>query len=169
MAGNHDIDYKNNYFEYPELTRIHGEPKTASLIKIRNEMRTNAMTVPSELGGGTHGHLGLLCDAATYAAIPGTTPYIRPTTPGLLIIPAGRTQHQIAQQQTHHAERLRVFREANNVERTLLQQLVKALDEEYLSAIRCTITNRITLPIAQVITHLLDTYGEVSPTELQDL
>eukprot|EP00957_Ditylum_brightwellii_P042773 3238857-Ditylum_brightwellii.AAC.1 len=123
MAGNHDINYKNNYFKYPELTRIHGKPKTASLTKVQNEMRTNAMKVPSELRGGAHGHLGLLWDAATYAAIPGTTPYIQSKNPGLLVVPPGRTQHQIVQLQGQHAKRLRVFQEANNVKRTLLQQL----------------------------------------------
>ena len=34
-----DIDYKNNFFEHPELTRIVGEPSTAMLITLQAEIR----------------------------------------------------------------------------------------------------------------------------------
>ena len=37
-----DIDYKNNFFEHPELTRIAGEPSTATLITLQAEIRDNA-------------------------------------------------------------------------------------------------------------------------------
>ena len=79
-----DPDYKNNFFQHPELTRIHGEPTTAALIILRNEVKANAMTVFTTLGGGAHGHLGLVVDAPTYATIPNTQPYIRPVYPGPL-------------------------------------------------------------------------------------
>ncbi len=74
-----DIDYKNNLFEHPELTRILGEPTTASLITLLAEVRDNAGSVQTELGGGAHGHLGLVCSPATYQIlVPATTPYERP-------------------------------------------------------------------------------------------
>ena len=41
-----DINYKNNYFEYPDLTRIIGEPTTSSLITLYNEVKSNAIAVP---------------------------------------------------------------------------------------------------------------------------
>ena len=44
-----DIDYKNNQFEYPELTRIIGEPTTSSLIVILKEVWANASSVQSAL------------------------------------------------------------------------------------------------------------------------
>ena len=47
-----DIDYKNNIFEIPELTKIHGEPSTATLLDLRNEIRCNAQSVTTTLGGG---------------------------------------------------------------------------------------------------------------------
>ena len=52
-----DIDFKNNIFEYPDLTRIIGEPATAALITLRNEVETNAQEVNTTLGGGEHGQL----------------------------------------------------------------------------------------------------------------
>ena len=71
-----DLDYKNPFFEFPELTRIHGEPTTAGLLTLRNEVNANVMTVHTTLGGGTHGHLGLVIDVLAHALIPGTQPYV---------------------------------------------------------------------------------------------
>ena len=107
-----DIDYKNNVFEYTDLTRIIGEPTTATLITLRNEVKANAQAVHSTLGGGEHGHLGLVCSPQTYATlVPGNTPYIKPANPGRLVIDGTETQYQIAQRRDEHAEALRVFQE----------------------------------------------------------
>ena len=123
-----DIDYKNNIFEYPDLTRIIGEPTTASLITLHREVKSNAQSVPSILGGGENGHLGLVVTPETYATlVPGNTPYIRPQNPGSLLILGNETQHQIAQRRDEHATATKVFREVIRVERTLIQQIVAAV------------------------------------------
>ena len=66
MNTSQDIDYKNNLFEHPELTRIVGEPTTATLITLQAEVRDNAQSVQSDLGGGANGHLGLVCTPTIY-------------------------------------------------------------------------------------------------------
>ena len=53
-------DFKNTYFDYPELSRIVGEPTLIALITLCNEIKANAQTVESKLGGGDHGHLGMV-------------------------------------------------------------------------------------------------------------
>ena len=100
-----DIDYKNNRFEYPDLTRIIGEPTTASLITLHNQVKSNAQAVNTALGGGANGHLGLVCSPATYATlVPGNTPYERPVNPGQLQIAGNETQYRIAQRNQEHRE-----------------------------------------------------------------
>ena len=92
-----DIDYKNNQFEYPELTQIIGEPTTSSLIVILKEVRANASSVQSDLGGGEDGHLGLVCSNEVYEdLVPMVIPYIRPDNPGYLQVEPGMTQYAIA-------------------------------------------------------------------------
>ena len=81
MQVSTDIDYKNNFFEHPELSRIIGEPNTSTLITLQAEIRDNAQAVQTTLGGGENGHLGLVCSPETYQAlIPNVDPYIRPET-----------------------------------------------------------------------------------------
>ena len=40
--------------------------------KIKNDLKINAAKVPSNSGGGQHGHLELVVTLAEYAAISGT-------------------------------------------------------------------------------------------------
>ena len=169
MTSKSDIDYKNTHFEYPELSRIHGEPTTANLITLQREIRANAITVHTTLGGGHQGHLGLVCTAATYATIPNTQPYVRPNAPGQLALEQGLTQFQIAQARELHSENTRLFREVLAVERTIIQQIVGALDAKYLKALRDSVTNKITRSIPEILQHLFHAYGHVTPTELYEL
>eukprot|EP00957_Ditylum_brightwellii_P162241 12353490-Ditylum_brightwellii.AAC.1 len=70
-----DVDYKNNCFEYLELSKIHGKLTTAALLTFCNEVHSNAQSVNTALGGGANSHLGHVCDTSTYASIHGTTAY----------------------------------------------------------------------------------------------
>ena len=162
-------DYKNQFFQHPELTRIQGEPTTQGLITLQNEVKTNAMTVHTTLGGGQHGHLGLVLSPTDYAAIPNTQPYVRPAYPGALNIPNAATQYQIAILRDTHYEEMRLFNEVTAVERTLLQQIVATVEPSYLKALRDSDTQRLEKTISEVLSYLLDTYGDVTIEELSQL
>ena len=114
---------------------------------MKQEINANALTVHTTLGGGRHGHLGLVCTAAIYATIPNTQAYQRPQNPGPLKIQQGATQYQIAQQKEQHAEETRLFREVIAAKRTLIQQIVAAVDAKYLKYLRDPVTNKITRTI----------------------
>ena len=55
-----NIDYVDTYFEFRTLTRIHGEPNYQALKTMKDQLKSNATAVTSKLGGGAHGHLGLV-------------------------------------------------------------------------------------------------------------
>lgn len=82
------IDYVATYFEFPVLTKIHGEPTYETLLEMKNQLKANASQVTSDLGGGANGHLGLVCTPIEYANI-SVIPYVQPVHPGLLVIPVG--------------------------------------------------------------------------------
>eukprot|EP00957_Ditylum_brightwellii_P148275 11289114-Ditylum_brightwellii.AAC.1 len=104
-----NINYNNNYFEYPELTLIHGEPTTSTLLSLHSKVRSNAQSGDTMLGGGSNGHLGLVCDATIYANIPGAAAYVHPLNPGQLAVPATASQAQIVHLQDQHEEALCLF------------------------------------------------------------
>ena len=165
-----DVDYKNNQFEYPELTRIIGEPSTATLIVLLKEVRSNASSVHTDLGGGEDGHLGLVCTPEVYQElVPTGDPYDRPENPGRLNLQLGMTQYEIAQARDEHAEATRVFREVIGVERAIRQQLVTAIEPKYLHALRSPGTNKLAQTIPEIFAHLFSTYGDVTPQDLREL
>ena len=85
MDNTRGIDYKNTFFEYPDVTKIHGEPTLGALLTLENEIKANAVSVHTNLGGGSHGHLGLVCSPTVYGTISATA-YNRPTNPGTLTV-----------------------------------------------------------------------------------
>ena len=55
-----NINYKTDLFEHERLTPIVGKPDYISLQRLKKQIKANAQEVPSTLGGGNHGMLGLV-------------------------------------------------------------------------------------------------------------
>ena len=77
-------DYRS-LFEIKEATRINGEPTYESLTNLQDQLKINAQAIPSVLGGGNHGHLGLVVSPTEYQMIT-LTPFVRPTNPGEFVL-----------------------------------------------------------------------------------
>ena len=61
MTNAHSLpDYKERYFEYKELLKVHGKPTLGKIIKVWRQLKRNAQRIPTTLGGGNHGYLALL-------------------------------------------------------------------------------------------------------------
>jgi len=94
MASNspRSVNYREIHFEFPTLTPIRGEPAANSLIILRNQLKANARSVPSNLGGGTLGHLGLVLSPTNYV-LTSDVLFVCPTHPGPLTIPHGTSRN----------------------------------------------------------------------------
>ena len=119
MTSSAPVNYVKTYFIHPTLTPIRGEPEYSTLKVLKNELKANASKVSSDLGGGNHGHLGLVLTPAEFAMI-SAVPYVRPIHPGNLTIPAGTRNHEANRLTLAHTETIRVFRETIEVEKALL-------------------------------------------------
>ena len=104
---NPNIDYTSTNFEYATLTKIHGIPTYEPLRQIKNEMKANAASLSCDLGGGAHGHLGLMLSPPEYTNV-SVTPYVRPVHPGTLVIPAGTSNHEATRLTHDHKEKNQV-------------------------------------------------------------
>ena len=162
-----NIDYVDTYFEVPSLTRIHGEPTYASLKIVKDELKSNASSVTSDLGGGNHGHLGLILSPADYQTI-SAVPYVRPVHPGPLVLQPGITQHEATRLTNDHKKAIKVFRETVDVEKALVKQLVAAVDSTYIKSLRNVTSNSITVPLHDVLDYLFTRYGQVEPDLLEE-
>ena len=119
-------DYSKR-FEFPTLPKIHGEPEYDQLKEMKDELKTNATKIPSDLGGGAFGHLGLVLTPAEYANI-SAVPYIRPVHPGVLNIPAAASERTEKRRRDQHKKDLALYHEAINIENTLKKQISETVD-----------------------------------------
>ena len=117
------MDYANTSFHYSVPTKIEGEPTYSTLTTLQKELQANASSVDSDLGGGDHGYLGLVLSDADYAKIPRTIPFVAPTYPTALVIPAATTAVEALSLREQHKEKIAKHRECSNVEKALLRHL----------------------------------------------
>ena len=87
MSSSTQVDY-THYFQYPTHSKIHGRPDFAQLNTLFGQLKTNAQGRHSLLGGGRHGHLGVVLTLAQYALVP-QQPYVPSPHPGILQILPG--------------------------------------------------------------------------------
>jgi hypothetical protein len=167
MVVSTGINYRENYFEFPELTKIHGEPSSESLYRLRNELMANAQSVYSNLSDEAHGHLALVITAAHYALLTNQ-PSVRPVHPGALEIEAGTTGPMIATLKDAHNEHLRLFREVEGVDKAFIQQIVKAIEPTYLASLRDRNSNSLGGTVNDILAHMQATYGRISQQMMED-
>ena len=165
MAVINSVNYRETCFPKQDLTRCPGRPNYESLHQMQLELKANAISVHSNLGGGNHGHLGLLMTDPQYTLIVNT-PYVRPVHPGIFVLAGGETRVQADAFQCAHDETLRVFHEVRGVEQALIQQIVAAVDACYIISMRDRNTGQFTGNVLQVLQYLQNTYGTISPSQL---
>ena len=61
------IDYTTAYFKFPVIDKIHEEPLYKSLKNLKHQLKANAQSLSSDLGGGEHVRLGWVITPEEYA------------------------------------------------------------------------------------------------------
>ena len=68
-------------FPHNPLTPIRGQPTPHDLLRLKKELIANAQSVPSDRGGGRHGHLILVITPEEYTAITNGIAFAPPNQP----------------------------------------------------------------------------------------
>ena len=170
MTQPHHIDYVLTYFPFKTPTLVRGEPTYNDLKRIKTELRANASSVESNLGGGNHGHLFLVLSDSEYLQIPGiTAPVQLPTYPDPLTIPITTGAVQAIHLKERHQERVRVYREVQNVQRYLLNHLQRSIEPKYLDTFVYEATALLASDILVILTHLFLRYSTVRGIDVKTL
>ena len=85
------LNYRETFFLKLDLTRILGNHTYDALHQMQLELKTNALYVHSNLGGATHGHLGIFMMDIKYATLSKVL-YICTIHPNILLIPNNDTR-----------------------------------------------------------------------------
>ena len=180
MSAYNIPDYRTKFFEYKDLDKIHGQPTLQVLVKLLRQLKRNAQKVPTTLGGGQLGYLALILSVADYRSIPGSAPFNRPADPGVFTpvphpVPPGPilrgqgapvapplTPGDITTQRIVHDENRRLYNECQAVETVLRNQLIEAIDEEYIRPLRNPHTDMVNDAIPDIFSFLHKSYGKIT-------
>lgn len=161
-----NIDYLLNYFEHPTLTKICGEPTYDTLQRLHNELKFNAASVPTMLGGRPHGHFGLVVSLARYALISIIPCYVRPPPPQMLILPPNITDQIAMIYRDNHGEHVRIFCKVTAVEKALQQQIVADVEQAFLQPLQNRESQSITIQVYNVIEFLFRVYRKITSRQV---
>ena len=118
------------------------------------------------MGGGDHGYLGLLLNNSKYSTVTAT-PFVPPTYPALLTIPAGTDQVQALNLQDIHKEGKNAYYECKNVEKALQRHVEDAIKDKYLESLVYKGTQLLQDDIPIVLKFLFKAYGKVPSEEVK--
>jgi hypothetical protein len=158
-------NYRETYFQHPTLTKISGDPTYTSLAKLEREIKANGKSVPSTLGGGTQGHLGLVSSPQSYERVSPGVPFNRPVLPVSQDL-GNSTGEQIRVARENAAATLESFKTCNLIERTIIQQRNTAVDSDCLTDLIDDETGFLEGPVHHIMQHLFETYGAITPQTL---
>ena len=116
------VNYRDAIFEHTDLSKIIGFPTYETLHLLHNKIKSNAMAVHSNLGGGQHGYLRLVISPPAYALLNNTN-FVCQVHPENLITPIMATPQAQEKLKFQYDENLRVFHETRGLEQALSSNL----------------------------------------------
>ena len=118
------------------VTKIQGQPTDRTLTQLRRELTKIAASVPTNLGGGKHGHVGIVIPDAKYVLVSdGGVSFTVPAHPGHYPASASDDPKIRAKEEAQHKGKLREFAECAGVLQVVKDFIVEAVDEEWLAEI----------------------------------
>ena len=137
------------------VTKIHGQPTDQDITKLEKELIAIAASIPTGLGGGNHGHAGLIVDAAKYLTMAGHA-FTAPPNPG--IYPAGLAANAAAgtraRAEAEHKEDVAQYEIFKGVEQALKDIIQEAVEHDYLLEIEDDTLGFLNQTPRQMIDHL---------------
>lgn len=154
-------------FPLKNIPSITGEPNYASINDMVQMLYGNAASLSTTIGGGAHGHIGLLMTPALYATL-SATPYIPPPDPGPTPIHANNASNNVRETaRLNHKEARRIFDNNANMDDAIKAQIIDSINDTYLCELRNKYTGYMGVTARDLIDHLLDRYGKITPADIE--
>ena len=145
----------------------HEEPTPFAVRVLRREIYDNALAVESELGGGDHGHLGMVMPNADYITVStGATAYafpVRPDAPNY----AGETAAARDALKDEYKIAMDQYTEAKALQKHLKALMIQAIPKIYISDIEDESIGYANVTPAAMLAHIMKEYGVITPKDLE--
>jgi hypothetical protein len=136
-----------------EVMKDHRQLTNQDLDHLEDELLRVASSFYSKLGGGAHGHAGLLLSVVDYDAMAPGTLVVFPENPG--VYPAGVIlAAQQSQQEAEHKALIRQIQTCVRVAKGLKELILKAIEEGFVLELRAQQTGYLNVTPFHMMTHL---------------
>jgi uncharacterized protein (DUF433 family) len=154
-------------FPNKTIPTIAEEPDYATINNMVEIVYGNAASLPTSLGGGSHGHISLLMTPALYDTLAPGTAYDAPADPGPVPVHAvGATATARESNALNHKELRRIFDNHHNMDAALKAQVIDTIQDTYIGELRNKYTGYLGVTTRDLLDHLLDRYGKITPADI---
>jgi hypothetical protein len=162
------VDYITAKFPVKTLPLIEGEPDYENINNMVQMLYGNAASLQSPLGGGQHGHIGIIMSTVLYATL-SNQQYDTPADPGLPPVPPARATGAIIEEnRISYASERKIYDNHTNMDDALKSQIIDAVNDVYLSEVRNKYTGYLGVTTRDLIDHLLDRYGKITASDIEE-
>jgi hypothetical protein len=142
-------------------------PNAITIRLLSRELYANTQPITTTLGGGEHGHLGMLMPEADYILISNRAArYVPPNKPAVPRY-AGSTTAQ-NQQKANHKRAMEEYQEHRGLQDQIQQLLIQAIPKVYIATLAHHTTGMSLVTPMKILEHLRETYGQITPQDLED-
>ena len=156
-------------FPHKTIPPVVGTPTYETIHRVHVQLNANAASVPTTLGDGALGMLGLTITPAEYRRLStGNVSFTAPVNPGLSppIDYTTSTEKQINALTAQHDAQLYIWETYSNCERALKALLISVFDDMYIKILSDSVTGFAKIKTMDIFTHLYDTYGDMTPASI---
>ena len=153
------------------VTKIHGQPTNQDLTILKKELIVILANIPMTLGGGNHGHAGIIMDQTKYLLTAGV-PFVNLANPGNYPanVPGNVAQGVQARADAEHKEAVKEYQTFQGVVQATKDIILEAVDNEYLTEIEDKILGYLNqTPTNMLVMHLRNQGGALNFADTKTL
>ena len=152
------------------VTKIHGQPTNQDLTTLEKELIAILANIPTTLGGGNHGHAGILMEPTRYILTAGV-PFNNPANPGNypLTVAGNAAAGVRARAEAEHKEEVREYETFQGVIQATKDIFLEAVDHEYLLEIEDEILGFLNQTPMDMLNHLRNRGGALDFADTKTL
>jgi hypothetical protein len=152
-----------------EITVIDGQITSEDFATLYSELSQLAYIIPTTLGGGEHGHSGLVLSEREYTAKTNGVKFVRPKNPGRVPATLSDDEKTRAQELRLHEASLQEYLTCIGVEMALREKISKAVPKEWLAGIQDKTTGLSHLTIHDILAFVKSQGVKPKPVDVTTL
>eukprot|EP00957_Ditylum_brightwellii_P180111 13720194-Ditylum_brightwellii.AAC.1 len=129
------------------------------------QLYENAATISLSLGGGAHGHIGLVMEPTLYASLSATA-YALPTAPTRATLPDNALLQARYDKDNCYKKELDTYKNHIVMDDVLKKKIQEAVVNVYICQLQHKYSAYFGVTARDVLDHLMDRYGQIKPANL---